>query len=139
MLLSKFLKVSAAAMAMACIAALTPTKSAAQNYNNIDEALADTTFQEVYRGTHQYVAPTVTEVLRDSVFDPTRVVTNKFSKNWFVFATGGVHSFVGDYSGCGKLSGTLSPDWSVATPSTSQATMATATSCSAPTAPPTAR
>lgn len=113
MLIKKLLKISAAAMAIACVAALTPTKSAAQSYNSIDEALADSTFQEVYRGTHQYVAPTVTEVLRDSVFDPTRVVTNKFSKNWFVFATGGVHSFVGDYSGCGKLAGTLSPDWSV--------------------------
>lgn len=92
---------------------LAPAESAAQKYNNIDDALADTTYTEVYRGTHQYVAPTVTEVVRDSVFDPTRVVTNKFSKNWFVFATGGVHTFIGDYMSCGKFSGTLSPDWSV--------------------------
>jgi len=113
MLLYKYFKVSAAAIVLGCLAALMPAGAAAQSYNSIDDALADTTYQEVYRGTHQYVAPTVTEVVRDSVFDPTRVVTNKFGKNWFLFATGGAHSFIGDYSGCGKLSGTLSPEWSV--------------------------
>lgn len=113
MLLRKLLSVSAAAMAMTALAVLTPFRSEAQTYSNMEEALADSSYTEVYRGTHQYVAPTVTEVLRDSVFDPTRVVTNKFSKNWFVFATGGAHSFIGDYSGCGKLGGTISPDWSV--------------------------
>lgn len=112
MLFHKYLKAAVAAAVIAA-AGVAPAESAAQKYNSIDDALSDSTFTEVYRGTHQYVAPTVTEVVRDSVFDPTRVVTNKFSKNWFVFATGGAHSFIGDYSGCGKLSGTISPDWSV--------------------------
>ncbi|MDE6453691.1 MAG: hypothetical protein K2L74_09730 [Muribaculaceae bacterium] len=113
MLLTKFLKTGLLAIAAVAAAASAPVQAHAQSYNTIEEAEADSTYTEVYRGTHQYIAPTVTEVLRDSVFDPTRVVTNSFGKNWFVFATGGVHSFLGDYSGCGKLSGTLSPDWSV--------------------------
>lgn len=113
MLFSVKLKSIFAAAFLAGAATLVPAEASAQLYNSMEEAENDTTLTEVYRGQHQYVAPTVTEVFRDSVFDPTRVVTNKFSKNWFVFATGGVHSFVGDYSGCGKFGGTLSPDWSV--------------------------
>lgn len=70
-------------------------------------------YREVYRDTTDYVAPTELSVHKDSILDPLRVVTNKFSRNWFVFATGGVHSFRGDYSTTGNFSGTLSPDWSV--------------------------
>lgn len=70
-------------------------------------------YREVLRDTADYVAPTETRVQRDSVLDPMRVVTNKFGRNWFVFATGGIHTFRGDYSGRGKFNGTLSPDWSV--------------------------
>lgn len=70
-------------------------------------------YREVYRDTTDYVAPTELGVQKDSILDPLRVVTNKFGKNWFVFATGGVHSFRGDYSNDGKFKGTLSPDWSI--------------------------
>lgn len=50
---------------------------------------------------------------RDSILQPLQVVTNSFGKNWFVFATGGVHSFRGDYSSTSKFKGTLSPDWGI--------------------------
>ncbi len=50
---------------------------------------------------------------KDSILQPLQVVTNTFGKNWFVFATGGVHTFRGDYSTTSKFSGTLSPDWSI--------------------------
>lgn len=70
-------------------------------------------YREVLRDTADYVSPLETSVRRDTILDPLRVVTNKFGKNWFVFATGGIHTFRGDYSGDGKFSGTLSPDWSV--------------------------
>lgn len=70
-------------------------------------------YREVFRDTTDYVAPTELGVRKDSILDPLRVVTNKFGKNWFVFATGGVHSFRGDYSNTGKFNGTLSPDWSI--------------------------
>ena len=70
-------------------------------------------YREVYRDTVDFVAPTETRVQADTLFDPLRVVTNKFGKNWFVFVTGGAHAFLGDYSGDGKFSGTISPDWGV--------------------------
>ncbi len=70
-------------------------------------------YREVYRDTTDYVAPTEVQVKKDTILDPLRVVTNKFGKNWFVFATGGLHTFRGDYSTMGKFSGTLSPDWSI--------------------------
>lgn len=70
-------------------------------------------YQEVYRDTVDFVAPTEVQLRKDSILDPLRVVTNKFERNWFVFATGGVHTFRGDYSSTGKFSGTLSPDWGV--------------------------
>lgn len=69
-------------------------------------------FTEVFRDTVDYTAPTQTEVITEN-FDPYRIVTNKFGKNWFVFATGGYHSFRGDYSNTGKFSGTLSPDFGI--------------------------
>lgn len=70
-------------------------------------------YREVYRDTTDYVAPTELGIKKDTILDPLRVVTNKFGKNWFVFATGGLHTFRGDYSTMGKFSGTLSPDWSI--------------------------
>lgn len=70
-----------------------------------------TDYREVLRDTSEYAAPTYTEVKDDTLFDPLRVVTNKFGKNWFFFATAGAHSFQGDYSHIGKFSGTISPDW----------------------------
>lgn len=50
---------------------------------------------------------------RDSALQSLQVVTNTFGKNWFVFATGGAHTFRGDYSMTSKFKGTISPDWSV--------------------------
>lgn len=70
-------------------------------------------FEEIYRDTVSYIAPTIVSVQRDSILEPVRVVTNKFGKNWFLFGTVGVHSFRGDYSNLGKFSGTLSPDFSI--------------------------
>ena len=63
--------------------------------------------------TTTYVAPTETIVQRDSIYDPLRVVTNKFGKNWFAFISAGVHTFRGDFSNLGKFSGTLSPEYSI--------------------------
>ena len=70
-------------------------------------------FEEIYRDTVSYELPTVITVQQDSILEPMRVVTNKFGKNWWVFATAGVHSFRGDYSTLGKFTGTLSPDFSI--------------------------
>ncbi len=49
----------------------------------------------------------------DTPLDPLTVVTNKFGKNWFVFATGGAHTFIGDFSSDGKFRGTIAYDWGV--------------------------
>lgn len=69
-------------------------------------------FTEVYRDTTLYVAPT--QIIRkDSILEPMKVVTNKFGKNWFVFATVGAHTFIGDYSNLGPFKGTISPDFSI--------------------------
>lgn len=69
-------------------------------------------YQVLTIDTVTYNAPTEIIVQRDSIYDPLRVVTNKFGKNWFLFATAGVHTFRGDFSNLGKFSGTLSPDYS---------------------------
>lgn len=63
--------------------------------------------------TVTYTAPTEIIVKRDSIYDPLRVVTNKFGKNWFAFATAGAHTFRGDFSNLGKFSGTIAPDFSI--------------------------
>ncbi len=52
-------------------------------------------------------------VVNDSTLDPLTVVTNKFGKNWFIFATGGAHTFRGDYSTDGKFRGTIGPDFGI--------------------------
>lgn len=71
-----------------------------------------TEFTEVYRDTIEFVAPT--EIVRkDSILEPMRVVTNKFGKNWFLFAAGGAHAFFGDYSNLGPFKTTISPDFSI--------------------------
>lgn len=69
-------------------------------------------YTEIYRDTTEYIAPT--EIVRkDSILEPMRVVTNKFGKNWFLFATGGAHTFLGDDSNLGPFKGTISPDFSI--------------------------
>lgn len=70
-------------------------------------------YREVYRDTVDYVDPTVISERRDSILSPLQVVTNKFAKNWFVYATGGAHTFRGDYSNDGDFGGTISPEWAV--------------------------
>lgn len=71
-----------------------------------------TEFTEIYRDTTEFVAPT--EIIRkDSILEPMRVVTNKFGKNWFLFATGGAHTFIGDYSDLGPFKTTISSDFSI--------------------------
>ena len=67
-------------------------------------------YREVYRDTVDFSAPTYTYIQNDTILDPMRVVTNRFGKNWFVFATAGVHTFKGDYSKMGKFEGTISPE-----------------------------
>lgn len=65
----------------------------------------------IYSDTTTYVAPTQTEIQTTKLSNPYQVVTNKFGKNWYIFASGGVHSFFGDYSNLGAFKGTLSPDY----------------------------
>ena len=67
----------------------------------------------IYTDTVDYTAPTQVTIESDTVYDPMRVVTNRFGKNWFVFGTVGAHTFRGDYSTTGSFGGTVSPDWSV--------------------------
>lgn len=67
--------------------------------------------REISRDTTFYTAPTTTVVQRDSIFDPMRVVTNKFSKDWFFFGAVGAHTFRGDYSNLGKFGGTVSMNY----------------------------
>ena len=70
-------------------------------------------YREVYRDTVDVVAPTYTRVVRDTVFNGQHIMTNDFLDNWFGYATGGVHTFLGDYSNYGPFTGTLSPDFSI--------------------------
>lgn len=81
---------------------------AQSNYEEFDKQYKD--YNIVYTDTTETVAPTVNQVVKET-HEPYSVVTNKFGKNWFVFATAGAHSFRGDYSSSGKFSGTISPDW----------------------------
>ena len=91
-------------MAVLCFTAVSPAWSQ-------DDQFKD--YREVYRDTT--VAPVITR--KDSreamVLNPNRVVTNSFGRNWFVYATGGAHTYRGDYSGYDKFSGTVSPDFGV--------------------------
>ncbi|MCH5312439.1 MAG: hypothetical protein J1E57_10890 [Prevotella sp.] len=83
-------------------------QSAAAQNNNSD---VGGDIRVVSRDTTYYKAPTVTKIQRDSIYDPLRVVTNKFNKDWFLYGAIGGHSLRGDYSNLGKFSGTLSPDY----------------------------
>lgn len=78
-----------------------------------DSFSAGNDYKIISADTSTYIAPTEIIIQRDSIYDPLRVVTNKFGKNWFAFATAGVHTFRGDFSNLGKFNGTLSPAYSV--------------------------
>ena len=80
------------------------------SYEDFDKKYKD--YNIVYQDTTESVAPTVNQVVKET-HEPYSVVTNKFGKNWFVFATAGIHSFRGDYSSMGKFNGTLTPDFGV--------------------------
>ena len=67
----------------------------------------------IYTDTVDYTAPTEVTLQSDTIYDPMRVVTNRFANNWFVFGTVGAHTFRGDYSSTGSFWGTVSPDWSL--------------------------
>ena len=70
-------------------------------------------FKELYRDTTVMEAPASVHVERDSIYDPMRVVTNRFGKDWFINAAVGIHTFRGDYSNLGNFGGTLSPDFEI--------------------------
>ena len=77
----------------------------------IDDKYKD--YREVYRDTVTMDPLDYVLLQKDTLVDPYRVVTNSFGKNWFVFGTGGAHTFRGDYSNLGPFKGTISPDWSI--------------------------
>ena len=77
----------------------------------IDDMYRD--YREVYRDTILVTDKKEVTVSGDKYTDPYQVVSNPLRQNWFVFATGGAHTFMGDYSGYGPFSGTLSPDYSL--------------------------
>lgn len=76
----------------------------------VDDKYKD--YREVYRDS-VLVANTKDVFVKSDGNDPYEVVSNPFRQNWFVFATGGGHTFRGDYSNDGPFKGTLSPDYSV--------------------------
>ena len=80
-------------------------------WGQIDEMYKD--YREVYRDTTVSKPRSRVMVQRDTLLDPNRVMVNSFGKNWFVYATGGAHTFRGDYSGYDKFKGTVSPDWGI--------------------------
>ena len=70
-------------------------------------------FREVYRDTIVVVDTVRIYVEKERPEDPYQVISNPFRQNWFVFGTGGAHTFRGDYSNDGPFMGTVSPDFSV--------------------------
>ncbi len=70
-------------------------------------------YRKVYPNTVDFSNSTQTAMQNDTIFDPLYVATNKFGKDWFLFAMGGVQTFLGDYSGLGDFKGTISPDWGI--------------------------
>lgn len=98
------------ALAGTALGAAAQTPSRALTEEEFNEKYGDLPI--VYQDSAMYTAPTTHEVRKENL-SPYQVVTNKFGKNWFAFATGGYHSFQGDYSNWGKFDGTLSYDWGV--------------------------
>lgn len=70
-------------------------------------------YREVYRDTVVVVDTVRVYVEKEKPADPYRVISNPFRQNWFIFATGGAHTFRGDYSNDGPFTGTVSPDVSI--------------------------
>ena len=70
-------------------------------------------YREVYRDTVLVVDTVRVYVEKEKPVDPFQVISNPFSQNWFIFGTGGAHTFRGDYSADGPFMGTVSPDVSI--------------------------
>lgn len=70
-------------------------------------------YREVARDTIVVVDTSRIYIERESPADPYQVISNPFRQNWFLFATGGAHTFRGDYSNDGPFKGTISPDYSL--------------------------
>lgn len=67
-------------------------------------------FIEIYRDTLEYQGPT-TVTMETNIDEHSPVVLeNNFKKNWFVFATVGAHTYLGEHSRLGKFAYTISPD-----------------------------
>ena len=69
-------------------------------------------YQEVQRDTLDKAARMSVTTSADTVM-PYRVVSNPFRENWFITASGGAHTFRGDYSRLGDFKTTISPEWSM--------------------------
>ena len=94
-----------AIVALFCLLGKTPAQA------QIDTLYRD--YREVYRDTILVVDTVRVFVKEDGPANPFQVVSNPFRQNWFLFATGGAHTFRGDYSKDGPFMGTVSPDYSI--------------------------
>ena len=70
-------------------------------------------YREVYRDTVLVTDTVHVYIMAEDPSSPYEVVSNPFRQDWFIFATGGAHTFRGDYSNDGPFKGTISPDYSV--------------------------
>lgn len=95
------------------VAISSPTVKAQEYTYNHPGSEAFDEFVEVYRDTAEYVAPSVVDIDKDALTDSHRVVTNKFGRNWYAYAVGAVHTFIGDFSNAGPFKGTLSPEFAI--------------------------
>ena len=86
----------------------------------LSAAPARAQFEDRYRDYREVARDTIVVADTSRIFvqaeqpaDPFQVVSNPFRQNWFLFVTGGAHSFRGDYSNDGPFKGTISPDYSL--------------------------
>jgi hypothetical protein len=98
-------------IALFAVLGVSPLHAQNNKVVNIDEMYPD--YREVYRDTVMVADSSSVFILEDTPADPYRVLSNPFRQNWFIFATGGAHTFRGDYSNSGPFTGTISPDYSV--------------------------
>ncbi len=70
-------------------------------------------YREVYRDTIVVADTSRVYVESEMPDNPYQVISNPFRQNWFIFGTGGAHTFRGDYSADGPFMGTVSPDVSI--------------------------
>ena len=87
-----------------------PMQAQVSKRQRIDSLYRD--YREVYRDT-VLVAETSDVSIGNDGYDPYQVVSNPFRQNWFIFASGGAHTFRGDYSNLGPFLTTVSPEYSL--------------------------